>query len=90
MDSKIIKKIWDNASEIPKKDPELYRQDSFGNVIYYHSYGKDSDMGWKITQKDGRKGIIESNLHAISTNDEKIKKQKSNEKKKSSEKKVIK
>ena len=86
MDQKIVKKIWDKSSEIAGKDKDLYREDCFGNVMYFHSYGKDTAMGWKITQKDGRRGIEEQNLHAISTDDEKIKKQKIQEKKKSEEK----
>jgi hypothetical protein len=36
------------GEKIPDKDPNLYRLDRCGNVIYYHSFGKDTAMGWNI------------------------------------------
>lgn len=30
------------------KDPDLYRKDPFGNPMYRHSHGKDSEMGWDV------------------------------------------
>ncbi|ATZ80249.1 hypothetical protein BMW23_0191 [Bodo saltans virus] len=65
MDEKIVKKIWDSMSPISGKDTSLYRKDISGNIMYYPSYGKKSDMGWLITKKDGRKTLEESNIHAI-------------------------
>lgn len=41
-------KAWNNAKRIRGKDPDLYRQDPYGNEMYKHSYGKDSDAGWEV------------------------------------------
>lgn len=43
-----LEQIWDKAKTIKGKDPELYRQDKFGNQMYRPSYGKMSDMGWNV------------------------------------------
>lgn len=43
-----LDQIWDKAKTIKGKDPELYRQDVFGNQMYRPSYGKMSDMGWNV------------------------------------------
>jgi hypothetical protein len=43
-----IEDTWNKAESISGKNPELYRQDKVGNIIYYHSYGKDSAMGWDV------------------------------------------
>lgn len=40
--------VWDKAATIRGKDPDLYRRDPYGNMMYKPSYGKDSDMGWEI------------------------------------------
>ena len=40
--------VWEKAKPIRDKDPELYRQDPYGNEMYKPSYGKDSDKGWVI------------------------------------------
>ena len=39
---------WNKAEDIGGKNPNLYRKDKFGNVLYKPSYGKDSEMGWEI------------------------------------------
>jgi 5-methylcytosine-specific restriction endonuclease McrA len=39
---------WYSAEVIPGKNPDVYRRDSMGNVIYYKNYGKYTDMGWHI------------------------------------------
>lgn len=72
MDQKIIDKIWDKSSQVPDKDPKLYRQDSSGNIMYYHSYGLDSNYGWMITRYDSRRNISEDNLCAISRQNKKV------------------
>jgi 5-methylcytosine-specific restriction endonuclease McrA len=41
-------KAWENASTVRGKDPDLYRKDPYGNVIYKPSYGKASAMGWDV------------------------------------------
>ena len=42
------RKIWGKGKFIREKDPNLYRKDYLGNIIYWHSYGLDTDMGWEI------------------------------------------
>ena len=40
---------WNNASAPPKGyDGRVYRLDSCGALIYWPSYGKDTDMGWEV------------------------------------------
>lgn len=59
---------WENAHEIRGKNSELYRKDDYGNVIYKPSYGKQSDMGWKIDHKHPKsKGGTDNsrNLQAV-------------------------
>jgi hypothetical protein len=46
--SKCQEAVWNKAAEVKGKDSDLYRRDSYGNVIYKHSYGKNSNMGWQI------------------------------------------
>lgn len=43
-----LEQIWDKGQVIRGKDPDLYRKDKFGNVMYRHSYGKTSEMGWNV------------------------------------------
>lgn len=45
---KRIDEVWEKGIKIPGKDPNKYREDRVGNVIYKNSYGKNSDMGWNI------------------------------------------
>lgn len=40
--------VWNKADKCEGLDPDKYRQDKCGNIIYKGSYGKDSDMGWNI------------------------------------------
>jgi hypothetical protein len=39
---------WNTTNIVTGADPRLYREDKCGNVIYYFSYGKDSEMGWCV------------------------------------------
>ncbi len=77
MDEKIVRDIWKKLPTVVGKDENLYRADILGNLIYYPSYGKSSDLGWMITKKDGRKNLDKDNLHAVSKNDKKVEKKKS-------------
>ena len=43
-----IDDVWEKAKPLRDKDPELYRQDPYGNVMYKPNYGMDSPMGWVI------------------------------------------
>lgn len=47
----VIGKVWEKGEIVPGKDPDLYRYDAAGNMIFWHSYGKDSKMGWQIDHK---------------------------------------
>lgn len=39
---------WENANKVRGKNPDLYRKDDYGNLMYKPSYGKQSTMGWEI------------------------------------------
>lgn len=41
-------KVWNLADKVSGKDPNLYRQDPYGNTMYKHSHGKSTSMGWDI------------------------------------------
>lgn len=45
---KRIDQVWDKGEVIRGKNPDLYRRDKFGNIMYKPSYGKYSSMGWNI------------------------------------------
>ena len=40
--------VWEKAKPMRSKDPDVYRQDPYGNEMYKPSYGKDSEKGWEI------------------------------------------
>lgn len=46
--NKQIEEAWDKAHRVRGKNPELYRKDDFGNIMYKPSYGKQSNMGWEV------------------------------------------
>ena len=41
-------KVWKKGKKIPGKNPNLYRKDKFGNIMYKPSYGKNTKKGWEI------------------------------------------
>jgi 5-methylcytosine-specific restriction endonuclease McrA len=41
-------KVWSHAATVGGKDPNTHRQDPYGNVMFKHSHGKSSAMGWDI------------------------------------------
>ena len=43
-----LKVIFAKGKIIPGKDQNLYRKDAEGNVIYFHSYGLETEMGWEV------------------------------------------
>lgn len=43
-----IEKAWGNAHKVRGRNPDVYRKDDYGNLIYKSSYGKQSEMGWEI------------------------------------------
>lgn len=48
---KQIKGIFAKAAPVKGKNPDLYRKDDLGNLIYLPSYGKNSPMGFEIDHK---------------------------------------
>ena len=44
--NKQIEEAWKNAHIMRGKNPDVYRKDDYGNVMYRSSYGKQSDMGF--------------------------------------------
>lgn len=46
--AKQVQRVWEKAQKIRGKDSNLYRKDPYNNTIYFHSYGKDSPMGWEV------------------------------------------
>ena len=50
-DDERVQEVWERGEKIPGKDPDLYREDAAGNVIYRPSYGKNSEMGWEVDHK---------------------------------------
>ena len=44
----LIDKVWDKATTIRGKNPEVYRKDTEGNVIRKASYGTQGEYAWHI------------------------------------------
>ena len=66
----LIQKIWDKTIKIRGKNPNLWRRDSLGNLIYRPAYGKEGKYGWEIDHKVPKKrGGSDSirNLQALQT-----------------------
>jgi 5-methylcytosine-specific restriction endonuclease McrA len=68
--------VFNNAKPVRGYDSNLYRQDPYGNVIYKHSHGKNSEMGWEIDHikpraRGGSDDIV--NLQALKTEVNRIK-----------------
>ena len=42
---------WNNANTVKGKNPNVYRKDQYGNIMYKPSYGKCSEMGWEVDHK---------------------------------------
>jgi len=62
--------VWEKGKKVRGKDPDLYRKDDEGNLMYKHSYGKSTEMGWEIdhskAQKDGGTNHL-NNLRPLNT-----------------------
>ena len=72
----IFEEIWKKGTPIKGKDPDIYRKDGYGNIMYKSSYGKDSMMAWEIhhikpTSKGGDNDI--KNLIPLNARFNKIK-----------------
>ena len=65
-----IDKVWRLAKKIPGKDPNVWRQDPYGNHIQKSKFGSNSPTGWEIDHiKPQSKGGTDSlgNLQAMQT-----------------------
>ena len=43
--------VWNLASYVTGKNPDVYRRDAMGNVIHYNKHGHYTAMGWHIDHK---------------------------------------
>lgn len=43
-----LDQIWDKGRTVRGKNPDLYRKDVYGNIMFKPSYGKTSAMGWNV------------------------------------------
>lgn len=62
--------VWNKAKRIRGKAPSKYRQDPYGNEMYYDSYGKETGEGWEIDHiKPKARGGSDAtvNLQALNT-----------------------
>ena len=46
-----LSQIWEKGHVVRGKDPDRYRKDDNGNLMYKNSYGKYSEMGWNVDHK---------------------------------------
>lgn len=71
-----VDEVWERGKKISGKDPDLYRRDVAGNVIYKPAHGKDSEMGWEVDHKKPvNKGGTDNlrNLQPLQTDENKEK-----------------
>lgn len=62
--------VWQKAKPVRGKNPNQYRRDSKGNVIYKAAYGRNSPMGWEVdhvTPKSKGGSDAKRNLQALQT-----------------------
>ena len=65
-----IEHVWGKAKPVRGKNPNQYRRDTKGNVIYKAAYGRNSPMGWQVDHiKPSSKGGSDNrrNLQALQT-----------------------
>lgn len=66
--NKKVEEAWNNAHKIRGENPDVYRRDDYGNIMYKLSYGRQSEMGWEIDHKHPiSKGGTDTpnNLHVV-------------------------
>lgn len=67
---KQVQAVWNKAKPVQGKDPSKYRQDPYGNLLLFSSYGKNSEMGWEVDHiKPKSRGGSDAtvNLQALKT-----------------------
>ena len=42
------RRVWEKGKIVRGRNPNLYRKDYLGNLIYWSSYSQNSLMGWEI------------------------------------------
>lgn len=45
------REVFDKGTKVRGKSSDLYRRDAHGNLLYLHSYGKKSQMGWEMDHR---------------------------------------
>jgi len=50
-----LKTIWNKSKKVKGKDPNKYRVDPCGRIMYQGSYGKKTPMGWEVDHKTSKK-----------------------------------
>jgi 5-methylcytosine-specific restriction endonuclease McrA len=45
---KELNAVWEKAAPIKGENPNVYKKDSFGNVIRKQSYGTKGEYSWEI------------------------------------------
>lgn len=43
--------VWEKADTVKGKNPNMYRADADGHVLYKAAYGTYGEMGWSIDHK---------------------------------------
>lgn len=69
-DKDCAEKVFAKAEKIKNKNPDLYRADPYGNVMFKSSHGKNTKMGWDIDHikpksRGGSNDIV--NLQALNS-----------------------
>ena len=58
-------RVWDAAKVIPGKDPDLYREDPYGNPVWWDLYGKEEKEGWEVDHIVPRQSGGTNNLNNL-------------------------
>ena len=65
-------KLWEKARKARGRNPNRWRRDAYGNLMYKPAFGTQGNVGWEIDHKRPKaKGGSDSprNLQAINTNE---------------------